>query len=197
MYTTDLKPAEYNPRTISEQKLAALKKSLQEFGDLGGIVYNIRTGNLVGGHQRIASLDQNWPITKKPYKDETGTVATGYIETSFGRFSYREVDWPEEKEKLANISANKQGGEFDKEKLAELFDDLKLYNLDLSLTGYTQQEMDKMFVKHDPPEVKNWEMDDIYEPFWIVVRGPLPEMHKVVQAIHASTAENLTVEVSQ
>ena len=43
MKVKDLKPAAYNPRKISKEKLAALKKSLEEFGDLFGIVYNTRT----------------------------------------------------------------------------------------------------------------------------------------------------------
>lgn len=42
MKVKDLKPAGYNPRKISKEKLAALKKSLEEFGDLSGIVVNAR-----------------------------------------------------------------------------------------------------------------------------------------------------------
>jgi hypothetical protein len=56
MQVKDLKPAGYNPRKISKEKLAALKKSLEEFGDLSGIVYNSRTRTLIGGHQRIKNL---------------------------------------------------------------------------------------------------------------------------------------------
>jgi ParB-like chromosome segregation protein Spo0J len=38
----DLKAAPYNPRTITEEKLAALGKSMKEFGDLSGVNYSRR-----------------------------------------------------------------------------------------------------------------------------------------------------------
>ena len=113
MKVKDLKPAGYNPRKISREKLSALKKSLEEFGDLSGIVYNTRTQTLIGGHQRIKNLDPSWPIIKKAQTDKTGTTAAGYVETPHGHLTYREVDWPEIKEKQANIAANAHGGEFD------------------------------------------------------------------------------------
>lgn len=75
MQVKDLKPAGYNPRKISKEKLAALKKSLEEFGDLSGIVFNIRTQTLIGGHQRTKNLDPSWPIVKESQTDKTGTVA--------------------------------------------------------------------------------------------------------------------------
>ncbi len=43
MQIKDLKPAAYNPRKITDAQLARLKKSLEEFGDLSGIVVNVRT----------------------------------------------------------------------------------------------------------------------------------------------------------
>jgi hypothetical protein len=97
MKIKDLQPAAYNPRKISDEKLDNLKKSMQEFGDLSGIVVNVRTGNMVGGHQRIKHFNPSWPIKKRKHEDNLGTVALGDIETPFGVWSYREVDWPEKK----------------------------------------------------------------------------------------------------
>ena len=97
----DLTPAPYNPRKITPKQLDMLGKSMKEFGDLSGIVKNIRTGKLVGGHQRLKHFDPTWIITKEPREDETGTVAQGQIETPFGSWSYREVDWPEKREMAA------------------------------------------------------------------------------------------------
>jgi len=51
-----LKPAMYNPRTISEDAFSGLGKSLERFGILANIVWNRRTGNIVGGHQRYKQL---------------------------------------------------------------------------------------------------------------------------------------------
>ena len=52
----DLKPASYNPRKISKKAFEGLEVSLKKFGDISGIVWNKRTGNLVSGHQRVAKL---------------------------------------------------------------------------------------------------------------------------------------------
>ncbi|MCK9629767.1 MAG: ParB N-terminal domain-containing protein [Bacteroidales bacterium] len=56
MKLKDLKPAMYNPRTISEDAFSGLGKSLERFGILANIVWNRRTGNIVGGHQRYKQL---------------------------------------------------------------------------------------------------------------------------------------------
>ena len=136
---SDLKPWKRNPRTISSEELETLKHSLQEFGDLGGIIHNVRTGHVVGGHQRIKTLDPSWKIERRPYRDKTGTVAIGYITTPAGRVSYREVDWPQRREVAANLAANKISGEWDNEKLAPILQEL----IDLpsfELTGFTPQE---------------------------------------------------------
>lgn len=56
MALADLAPADYNPRRISPKAMQGLRASLTRFGELGGIVFNRRTGNLVGGHQRVKAL---------------------------------------------------------------------------------------------------------------------------------------------
>src|SRR3990170_7532280 len=119
MELTDIKSAGYNPRTITDEQLKMLNKSLQTFGDLSGIVYNRRTGNLVGGHQRLKCLPTDAKIKKKELKEKTktGTVAQGFIIFDGGeKHTYREVDWDEATEKTANIAANKHGGEWDDDK---------------------------------------------------------------------------------
>ena len=117
---SDLKPADYNPRTIKDKALEGLKYSIEEFGDISGITFNIRTGNLVCAHQRKKALelsgdDYNIEIVER-YENpsEKGTVAHGFIDVNGERFNYREVDWSLEKEKAANIAANAQTiqGEF-------------------------------------------------------------------------------------
>ncbi len=83
----DLNPAAYNPRKITDAQLARLKKSLEEFGDLSGIVVNVRTQTMISGHQRVKNIDADCKITKKPHTDATGTVALGYIDTPAGRLA--------------------------------------------------------------------------------------------------------------
>jgi len=144
MKIKDLKPASYNPRKITEKQLGMLKKSMAEFGDLSGIVVNVKTGNLVGGHQRVKNLDQSWPIVKQSHKDKTGTIALGYIETPGGRWTYREVSWTEKKEAAANIAANKHGGEFDMPKLKDIIINLDTGDMDMELLGFNSHELELM-----------------------------------------------------
>jgi len=56
MKLADLKPAPYNPRSISADALDALTASLERFGLVEPIIVNIRTGYIVGGHQRLEAL---------------------------------------------------------------------------------------------------------------------------------------------
>lgn len=140
----DLRPAPYNPRKITEAELARLKKALAAFGDLGGIVVNVRSGYLVGGHQRVRQLDAAWPIRKAPARDATGTVARGWVETPWGRLDYREVDWPPAKERAANVAANQHGGDFDLPALKELLVGLDDGAFDLELTGFDEADLKKL-----------------------------------------------------
>lgn len=52
----DLKPAPYNPRRIDPAAMAALTKSFERFGCVEPIVWNERSGFVVGGHQRLKVL---------------------------------------------------------------------------------------------------------------------------------------------
>lgn len=56
MKLIELKMAEYNPRKISDDAFDGLGKSINKFGMMVPIVWNKRTGNIVGGHQRYKHL---------------------------------------------------------------------------------------------------------------------------------------------
>jgi len=144
MEVKDLRPAAYNPRKITEWKLQALGKAMKEFGDLSGVIRNVRTGSLIGGHQRLKHFDPAWKIAKEKHEDNVGTVAQGYIETPFGRWTYREVDWGLEKEKAANIAANEHGGEFDLPALSELLIELDTGAFDMDLVGFSPEELENL-----------------------------------------------------
>ena len=45
--------APYNPRTIEDHDLEALRRSLRYFGTVEPIVVNKRSERIVGGHQRV------------------------------------------------------------------------------------------------------------------------------------------------
>lgn len=95
---TELNAAAYNPRIDLRPGMAEyekLKASIRTFGDVEPIVWNRRTGNVVGGHQRLSVL--------KDMGAETTLVSV--------------VELSDTEEKLLNIALNKIKGDWDKEKL--------------------------------------------------------------------------------
>ena len=105
MLIDKLNPAYYNPRKDlkpGDVEYEKLKKSIQEFDLVEPLVWNKRTGRLVGGHQRLKVLKE-----------------LGYQEVEVSV-----VDLPEEKEKALNIALNKIQGDWDYVKLKDLLQDL-------------------------------------------------------------------------
>lgn len=151
-----LHPHPENPRLITAQQREMLKKSLDEFGDLSGVVFNRRTQRLVGGHQRVSVLNglRNGRLQIVNRYDEPtaqGTVLEGLIEHDGERFSYREVDWDEDKAVAAMIAANQQGGEFDESLLADLVNRHEETEGDPDLLGFDRDEFTRLVELADSP----------------------------------------------
>jgi hypothetical protein len=163
MKVKDLKTSKFNPRKISEKKLDMLGKSMETFGDLSGIVFNRRTGHLIGGHQRIKHLRPEWEIEKRNFEDDLGTVAQGFIKTPLGDWVYREVDWDLKKEKAAMIAANKHGGEFDIPALDEILSDLD--GIDSELLGFSEEELFREDLEHEEVELRPYRMTHVLLSF--------------------------------
>jgi len=123
---SELKHYRKNPRKITDQKFEQLGESLEHYGDLGGIVVNVSSGEVIGGNQRTRFFKEHESevtIEKVSLasKDVQGTVAIGYIVYKGNRYNYREVEWDEATEMRANIIANKVTGFFDNEVLLSDF----------------------------------------------------------------------------
>lgn len=58
MSLMELNPSNYNPRIMTVEAFQGLSKSIDKFGMLIPIVWNSRTGNVVGGHQRLRHLQE-------------------------------------------------------------------------------------------------------------------------------------------
>lgn len=175
----DIKGNPKNPRRISEHDFEALKKSILEFGDLSGIVFNIRTERLVGGHQRVEAFkrlagQKTVAITQRfEQPNKQGTVAIGHVELEGELYGYREVDWDEGREHAANIAANRIQGEFDTDMLAELTYELSQLEDGqdlLALTGQTENEISNLLDsvgakgERDPAEDEAPELDTVNPP---------------------------------
>lgn len=134
MQLQDLAPNPRNPRKITDKQLTMLRKSLGEFGDLSGIVFNRRSGKLVGAHQRLKVLPPEAEIIMD-------TEDYGHVDVEGDRFQVRLVDWDEIKEKAANIAANKHGGSWDIPMLNDWLIELEAANIDMDLTGFENDEL--------------------------------------------------------
>lgn len=112
----DLKPAPYNPRTITEKAANGLGKSIEKFGDIAGITWNAKTGHLVCGHQRVEQLKAQGA----KFKDGALVLPSGE------RFPIRVVNWTLNQEKAANVGANNKhiAGDFTDE-LASVLSSIK------------------------------------------------------------------------
>ena len=118
-----------NPRKITKAQMENLKRDLRKYGDLSGIVHNIRTDELIGGNQRSEAMDGIisgllQPVIVKEYEEptEAGTIAIGFYKWHGEQYVYRRVDWDAKTAELANLIANKAGGNWDWDILANDFE---------------------------------------------------------------------------
>lgn len=127
---SSINPAVYNPRinlVQSDPAYRQLEKSISTFGYVEPIVWNCRTGNLVGGHQRLKIL-----------------IAQGMSSVQASV-----VDLPLEQEKALNLALNKIQGAWDNEKLAALLEELtKLPDFDMEVTGFSKTEISQIFDRY-------------------------------------------------
>lgn len=123
---SEINPATYNPRTISKEGVSTLKRSLNNYGVLGGIIVNQRTGmTIVGGHQKVAILDRQFKYPDNDYELRVEVI---------------DVDL--KTEKTINIALNNPnvGGDWDFDKMREIIPDIDykdagLTDADLSYIG--------------------------------------------------------------
>lgn len=123
---SQINPAPYNPRKDlqpGDEEYAKLAKAIKEFDLVEPLIWNERSGNLVGGHQRL-----------KIIKNELGLSE---VDVSV-------VNLDEQKEKALNIALNKISGEWDFPKLKELLVSLDDGQFDLGLTGFDEGELKKL-----------------------------------------------------
>jgi ParB-like chromosome segregation protein Spo0J len=120
-----INPAAYNPRVDlqpGDPEYEKLQRSIEEFGYVEPIVWNERTGNMVGGHQRFKIL--------KTRGDTELAVSV--------------VDLDDQQERLLNLALNKVSGRWEEEALARLLDELQADGAKLDLSGFDPDEIDKL-----------------------------------------------------
>lgn len=125
-----IKNAPYNPRIMDEKAKKRLRKNIAKHGLVAALTWNKRTGDLVGGHQRLEQLDS---LEKDKNYELTVCV----------------VDVDEREEAALNVQLNNPSmqGEWDLDKLANMTEE---FDLDLSEDlGFTESDIDFMFEGDD------------------------------------------------
>ena len=125
-----IKNADYNPRLMDKEAKKRLKQNIAKHGLVSALTWNRRTGNLVGGHQRLEQLD-----ALEKSKDYELTVCV--------------VDVDEREEAALNVQLNNPSmqGDWDFDKLAMMAED---FDLDLKDDlGFTETDIDFMFEGDD------------------------------------------------
>jgi DNA modification methylase len=157
-----LKADPQNARTIEAPALRGLGVSMETFGDLSGIVWNERSGNLVAGHQRMNRL-RAAGASEWHREGDRGWIAhpkTGQ------RFDIRIVDWDATTERMANLTANNPAiqGEFTEEaaaQLAALEDEVAFEVLRL---GELKEDLDREVKAAEDRQQGNGDPDDAPAP---------------------------------
>ncbi len=132
---SEIKNSAYNPRKIKGANRAKLNKSLDEFGLVEPLIWNRRSGNLVGGHRRLEKID----------------AQEGGAEFSL---TVSAIDLDPAREKALNIILNNHAaqGEYDDALLTSLLRDLEKEGA-LDLTGFGQSDLKKLLKESKPQPV--------------------------------------------
>ena len=140
---TDIVPADYNPRLISESEATKLKNSLSTFGLVDPIVINLKNNHIIGGHQRFSAL------LDLGYDEPLQLIELGDIGWAFPSTELEVKD--DLHEKSLNIALNKISGEFDTIKLEALLTELASEMDDLEITGFSLDDLDELSeqISHD------------------------------------------------
>ena len=142
---SDLKPALYNPRTMSDDALGRLVKLLDAHGIVDPLIARRSDNMLIGGHQRLKANS----MRKTP--DEKVPVVY--------------LDVTDEQAKALNVALNnpKAQGEYDYPVLADLLQEIDTGEVDVAaITGFTEQDIADLMHGLDEFEAKGDE-DDVPE----------------------------------
>ena len=138
---TDIYPADYNPRTITEDQKTKLKNSIDNFGIVEPILINLHNNRIIGGHQRFDVLLDQYILDNDLYAE----LNLLKLNDSYG-WVFPDNDTnldSEDMEKALNLVLNntKVMGTFDKNKLVQVFNDLHESGFNTSLTGFNNDDI--------------------------------------------------------
>ena len=120
----DLKPAVYNPRTMSDDAMARLVKLLDAHGIVDPLIARRADNMLIGGHQRLKANSMRATPDEK--------VPVVYLDVT------------DEQAKALNVALNnpKAQGEYDYPVLADILQELDTGEIDVAaITGFSEHDI--------------------------------------------------------
>jgi hypothetical protein len=115
--------APYNPKSHTKEQVDAIRKNIKRVAFLGGIVYNLTTGNLIDGHKRVTALDFIHGYDGSPEKDYDIKV--------------EQIELDEKTEKEQNVFQTKSRTDLDNELLASIV----LEGIEIENAGLTIEDI--------------------------------------------------------
>jgi len=139
---TVINPAAYNPRVDlkpGDPEYEKLKASINTFGYVDPVIWNRRTSNLVGGHQRLKIL----------------------IEQGAQEIEASVVDLDLTQEKILNLALNRISNAWEPNRLAQLLQELQQTpDLDLGLTGFSVPEISQIIDRIEEAKDDDFNLDE-------------------------------------
>lgn len=160
---TDINPAAYNARIMSENEFGKLNNVMTENGLVSPLIWNQQTGNLVDGHHRLRVL----------------------IKEGVDEVDVSVVDLPLQKEKALNLALNRIKGDWDMPKLAILMNEFsKLPDFNIGLTGFDLPEMSEIIDKYSNPNDDGFDGDEAADAITnpVTQKGDIIELgqHRII-----------------
>jgi DNA modification methylase len=123
---TSLRPSDDNPRVMPEEEMQALERSIERFGLVDPFVVRRQDSTVIGGNQRLVAAQR---------------VGLRQVPVVF-------LDVSQDEARLLNLALNRVQGRWDEDRLAALFHELdSLPDLDVSLSGFREDEIDKLIAR--------------------------------------------------
>lgn len=167
-----------NPRTIDAEGKKALKRSIKNFGVLGGIIVNKRNDYvIVGGNQKVALMDEQQKYD--PENPETDYVL---------RVEVVDMDDKTELEALTALNNPTIGGKYDWQKLAELIPDIDYKNAGLTEEDLSMIGVDYLFQTEEENQIGT-ELDDLMADVDAEHQKDLARQREQREAIKQAQAE--------
>ena len=137
-----LRPDPANPRRISDEELDSLERSLRRFGFVQPVLARKEDSTVIGGHQRLLAARRLG----------LATVPVTWLDLSV------------EQARLLSLALNKISGSWDEQLLARMLADLQANSVDLSLSGFGEDELADLLrsleVRDRAERVEDFDLDE-------------------------------------